>query len=324
MLDSQPLDGGQIAPCNPPIVGFGGAPLAAARMIVDHRLALSAFRINGPHFPFPLLRVFKIPLRIEPLSAAETLASAAVELVYSKTVDCEHGTARYSCGVSYTGAAAMTSTAKRAAIYLRVSTREQSTAMQRAELEAVAARAAWDVVEVYEDAGISGAKGRDQRPAFDRMLKDAARRRFNVVMVWALDRLGRSLHGLIETVMYLENVRVDLFVHDKAIDTTTLAGKLMFERGKIRERVQAGIDRARAAGKRLGRPTTDPKVVDQIRASLDAGVSIRKTAEKHGVGVSTVQAIKDPTGAAARRGRNRRQMAAAYGSHNQTIPEALR
>ena len=83
-------------------------------------------------------------------------------------------------------------TAKRCALYLRVSTDGQTTLNQRRELEAVAERAGWHVVEVYEDAGISGAKGRDQRPAFDRLLKDAARRRFDLIAAWSVDRLGRS------------------------------------------------------------------------------------------------------------------------------------
>jgi DNA invertase Pin-like site-specific DNA recombinase len=82
---------------------------------------------------------------------------------------------------------------KRAAIYLRVSTDGQTTDNQRLELVRVAAQAGWDVVEVYEDAGVSGAKGRDKRPAFDRLCKDAARRQFDVVMAWSVDRLGRSL-----------------------------------------------------------------------------------------------------------------------------------
>src|SRR3981081_2875088 len=87
---------------------------------------------------------------------------------------------------------------QRADLYLRVSTREQSPAMQRAALEEVAARAGWQIVSVYEDAGISGAKGREQRPEFDRLLKDATRRRFDVVMAWSVDRLGRSLKHLID------------------------------------------------------------------------------------------------------------------------------
>lgn len=195
---------------------------------------------------------------------------------------------------------------KRAAIYLRVSTREQSTAAQRAALEAVATRAGWQVVEIYEDAGFSGTKGRDQRPAFDRMLKDATRRRFDVVMAWALDRLSRSLQHLVPTLAELKASGVDLYLHQQAIDTTTPSGRAFygmlgvfaeFERDMIAARVQAGVDRARAAGKRLGRPPTEAERVAAIRASLAARVSIRKTAALHHVGISTVQRIK--AGAAA-------------------------
>jgi len=193
---------------------------------------------------------------------------------------------------------------KRAAIYLRVSTREQSTAAQRAELESVAERAGWVIVEIYEDAGISGAKGRDQRPAFDRLLKAATRRQFDIVMAWSVDRLGRSLQHLVVTLADLHAAGIDLYLRQQAIDTTTPSGRALFqmlcvfaefEREMIRERVQAGVNRARAAGKRLGRPTKDAKVAEAIRASLDAGVSIRKTAALQGVGVSTVQRIKAAT-----------------------------
>lgn len=195
----------------------------------------------------------------------------------------------------------MTNGTKRAAIYLRVSTREQSTAAQRAELETVAERAGWQVVEVYEDAGISGAKGRDQRPAFDRLLKDATRRRFDLVMAWSIDRLGRSLQHLVVTLADLQAAGIDLYLRQQAVDTTTPSGRALFqmlgvfaefERGMIRERVQAGVDRARSAGKRLGRPTTDPKIAAAIRVSLAAGISIRKAAELHRVGISTVQRVK--------------------------------
>lgn len=198
----------------------------------------------------------------------------------------------------------MTSTPKRAAIYLRVSTREQSTAPQLAELQTVAARAGWEIVEIYEDAGISGAKGRDQRPAFDRLLKDATRRRFDIVMAWSVDRLGRSLQHLVVTLADLQAAGIDLYLRQQAVDTTTPSGRALFqmlgvfaefERGMIRERVQAGVDRARADGKRLGRPTTDPKIAAAIRASLDAGVSIRKAAALHHVGVSTVQRARAST-----------------------------
>jgi DNA invertase Pin-like site-specific DNA recombinase len=190
---------------------------------------------------------------------------------------------------------------KRAALYLRVSTREQSTAMQRAALEEIAGRRGWQIVAVYEDAGISGAKGRDKRPQFDGMLKDASRRKFDVVMAWAIDRMGRSLRHLLDTIEHLDATGVDLYLDQSNIDTTVPAGRLLFqitgafaefERSMIRTRVQGGIDRVKAAGKRLGRPTTDAKVAAAVRASLAAGVSIRKAAELHPVSISTVQRIK--------------------------------
>jgi DNA invertase Pin-like site-specific DNA recombinase len=158
-----------------------------------------------------------------------------------------------------------------------------------------------EVVEVYEDAGISGAKGRDKCLSFDRLLKDATRRRFDIVMAWSIDRLGRSLQHLVLTLANLEAVGIGIYLRQQAIDTTTPSGRALFqmlgvfaefERGMIRERVQAGIDRARAAGKRLGRPKTSPKLADAVRASLAAGISIRKAAGLHGVGISTVQRIK--------------------------------
>jgi DNA invertase Pin-like site-specific DNA recombinase len=157
------------------------------------------------------------------------------------------------------------------------------------------------VIEVYEDAGVSGAKGRDQRPAFDALLKDATRRRFDVVMAWSVDRLGRSLQHLVVTLADLQAAGIDLYLRQKAIDTTTPSGRALFqmlgvfaefERGMIRERVQSGVDRARAAGKRLGRPRMGSDQAAAIRASLAGGVSIRKAAALYGVGISTVQRVK--------------------------------
>src|SRR4051794_7142973 len=98
----------------------------------------------------------------------------------------------------------MTSKTKRAAIYLRVSTTGQTVEDQRRELEQVAERRGWGVVEVYEDAGISGAKGRGKRPGLDRMLNDAGRRKFDVVVAWAVDRMGRSLVDLLATIQHLD------------------------------------------------------------------------------------------------------------------------
>lgn len=190
---------------------------------------------------------------------------------------------------------------KRAAIYLRVSTDGQTTENQRLELVRVAAKSGWEIVEVYEDAGISGAKGRDRRPAFDRLCKDAARRRFDVVMAWSVDRLGRSLQDLVAFLGELHGFGVDLFLHQQGIDTTTPAGKAMFqmlgvfsefERSMIQERVRAGLARARAEGKTLGRPS----VLDDARraAVLSAkaeGLSVRKIAKRVGVSVGTVHGV---------------------------------
>ncbi|MBN9511702.1 MAG: recombinase family protein [Alphaproteobacteria bacterium] len=197
--------------------------------------------------------------------------------------------------------------AKRAALYLRVSTDGQTTDNQRLALVAVAEQRGWSVVATFEDAGISGAKGRDKRPGLDRLLREAVRGRFDVVMVWALDRLGRSLADLIGTLRELEAASVDLMLHQQAIDTTTPAGRMFFhvtgafaefERDMIRSRVNAGLDRARAKGVRLGRPKVGGGVEDDIKAALGAGKGMLKVARELGVGVSTVQRVRREMGAA--------------------------
>jgi DNA invertase Pin-like site-specific DNA recombinase len=114
---------------------------------------------------------------------------------------------------------------KRAAIYLRVSTGEQTVDNQRRELEAAAASRGWSVVAVYADEGISGAKGGEGRPQLDLMLKDAVRRRFDVAMVWTVDRLGRSLADLVGSMQELHGAKVDLFIHQQGLDTTTASGR---------------------------------------------------------------------------------------------------
>ena len=141
----------------------------------------------------------------------------------------------------------------RTVLYLRVSTLNgQSTDNQRLELERVAERHGWQTVEVYEDAGISGARGRENRPAFDRMLKGAVRREFDVILAWSVDRLGRSLQELVTFLSEIHAKGVELYLHQQGIDTTTPTGKAMFqmmgvfaelERAMIRERVFAGLRR---------------------------------------------------------------------------------
>jgi DNA invertase Pin-like site-specific DNA recombinase len=190
---------------------------------------------------------------------------------------------------------------KRAAIYVRVSTDKQTVENQLGELRQIAERRGWEIVEEYHDAGISGAKGRKDRPGLDRMLKDAQRRRFDVVMVWAIDRLGRSLIDLLGTIQTLDACGVDLYLDQQAIDTTTPAGKLMFqvtgafaefERSIIRQRVNAGLKRAVEAGKQLGRPRIDPALERRIQSQLRVGKGILKVAAECGVGSGTVQRVK--------------------------------
>ena len=118
---------------------------------------------------------------------------------------------------------------KRVGIYLRVSKDEQTTDNQRLELEAVAARSGWDVVSLYEDAGISGAKSRDKRPGLDRFLKDVTARRVNIIAAWSVDRLGRSLQDLVGLLTDLQAVKCDLYLHQQALDTSTPSGRAMFQ-----------------------------------------------------------------------------------------------
>ncbi len=189
---------------------------------------------------------------------------------------------------------------KRVAIYLRVSTSKQDTDNQRRELVAVAARSGWDVVKVYEDAGISGAKGRDKRPGLDAMLKAVNAREFDMVAAWSVDRLGRSLTDLLGILQGLHDKGVDLFLHQQGLDTSTTAGKAMFqmlgvfaefERGIIRERINAGLARARATGTKLGRNRVKPSVEARIRELRAGGMGVLRIGRTVGVGTSVVQRV---------------------------------
>jgi len=192
---------------------------------------------------------------------------------------------------------------KRAVLYLRVSTIDQTTANQERELRQVAERAGWEVVKVYKDHGISGSKGRDKRPAFDALHKAAARREIDIVMAWSVDRLGRSLQDLVAFLSEIHAAGVDLFLHQQGLDTTTPAGKALFqmmgvfaefERSMIQERVRAGLRRVKDDGKRLGRPRIARQLEERILAALKAGETIRGVADKFDVNPSTVQRIKHP------------------------------
>jgi DNA invertase Pin-like site-specific DNA recombinase len=192
---------------------------------------------------------------------------------------------------------------RRVALYVRVSTDQQTTKNQDRELRAVADRHGWEVVATFKDEGISGAKGRDQRPGLDKLLQVVARKEFNLVAAWSVDRIGRSLIDLVGVLQELHSKHVDLYLHQQGIDTTTPSGKAMFqmmgvfaefERSMIHERVMAGLARAKAEGKHLGRRptvTNDAARVQAIRADHKAGKSLREIAKAHGVGHMTVARI---------------------------------
>jgi len=195
---------------------------------------------------------------------------------------------------------------KRAVLYLRVSTVDQTTANQERELREVAARMGCEIVKVYKDHGISGAKGREKRPQFDAMLKAATKREFDLVMAWSVDRLGRSLQDLAAFLSELHGTGRDLYLHMQALDTTTPGGRAMFqmmgvfaefERSMIQERVRTGIRRAKSEGKRLGRPPIAPELEKRIRAALDKPgrtEGVRKIAARFNVDPGTVQRISRP------------------------------
>jgi DNA invertase Pin-like site-specific DNA recombinase len=189
---------------------------------------------------------------------------------------------------------------KRVGLYLRVSTAGQTVENQRQDLMRVAEQRGWHVVEEYVDHGISGAKGRDKRPAFDRMCKDAARGKLDVIAAWSIDRLGRSLHHVATFMSEMVEQHVALYLHQQNVDGTTSAGKAMlgmaavfaeFERSTTIERINAGLARARAEGKQLGRPRVDGSVEKQIRALRAKGAGKLKIARELQVGVSTVQRV---------------------------------
>ncbi len=200
----------------------------------------------------------------------------------------------------------MQSNVKKVAIYARVSTANgQTPENQIRELRAVAARHGWHVTAEYVDHGISGAKGRDQRPEFDNLCLAIARKEFDLVMAWSVDRLGRSLQDLVSFLSELHAKDVDLYLDRQGIDTTTPAGKAMFqmmgvfaefERAIIRERIMAGLSRAKEGGTKSGRPIGRPKTVTAemekaIRSARTEGNSLRKIAEQVGTSLRSVQRV---------------------------------
>lgn len=193
------------------------------------------------------------------------------------------------------------SSARRAVIYARVSTSHQNSSNQLLELRQTADRFGWRIITELTDDGISGAKGRDQRPAFARLFQMVQRKEIDVVMAWSIDRLGRSIQHLSSFMTEVQSVGVDLYIHQQAINTATPAGRMVFgifsalgeyERELIRERINAGLARAKAEGKKLGRPSNvNSSVITSVRLLREKGHSIHNIAKQLHIGVGTTQKI---------------------------------
>ncbi len=188
-------------------------------------------------------------------------------------------------------------TVKKVAIYARVSTDRQSTESQLNALREYAGKRAWAISKEYIDEGYTGSN--TKRPAFNAMMADARKRKFDVLLVYKLDRLSRSLKDLITTLDDLKSMGIDFISYDNGLDTTTPTGRLIFnvvgavaefEKDIIRERVRAGLENAKRKGKRLGRPPVSPRLVDEAKKLRSEGMSFRQIGKQLGIPESTVRA----------------------------------
>jgi DNA invertase Pin-like site-specific DNA recombinase len=186
----------------------------------------------------------------------------------------------------------------RVAIYARVSTLNhgQNVSLQTRELQQFAVARGWQLAGEYVDAGVSGAK--DSRPELNRLMADAKRRKFDAVLVWKLDRFGRSLRHLVNALAEFESLNIAFVSLSDNLDLSTASGRLMFniigamaefERELIRERVKAGMKNAKAKGARIGRPRANVDA-SQIARLRDGGASLRAIAARLGVSVGTIAA----------------------------------
>ena len=185
-------------------------------------------------------------------------------------------------------------------IYARVSTKGQSTDRQVEELKAVAEKSGWEIAGVKIDHGISGVKGRHQRPALDETLKAITQRKADRVMVWSVDRLGRSLQDLISTLNEIQAAGANLYIHQQAIDTSTAAGQALFgmlgvfstfEREIIRERVISGLERAKAKGVKFGRKPIPPIKIKEVHKLRSDGLTQTVIAKRVGITQAKVSQI---------------------------------
>jgi DNA invertase Pin-like site-specific DNA recombinase len=187
----------------------------------------------------------------------------------------------------------------RIAIYGRVSTTEQTSDNQINFLQEIVNRNGWELVQTYVDEGISGTKGRDKRPEFDRLCKDMVRRKFNRILIWDISRLGRSLQHLVEFLNDVQSVNCHLYIHQSGLDTSTPSGRMMFqmvgvfsefERSMISERVKLGLKRVKSKGTKLGRPKSlDREALERVIMLRSQGLSLSDIAKDIGVSKMTIQ-----------------------------------
>jgi DNA invertase Pin-like site-specific DNA recombinase len=191
----------------------------------------------------------------------------------------------------------------RAVIYSRVSTNEQTVENQLRVLREVAEKRGLEVVREISDEGISGAKGRDERQGFDELIKGSVKNEWDIILVWDVSRLGRSLKHLVSFLEDIQSAHCDMYIHQSGIDTSTASGKMMFgmlsvfsefERSMIRERVIAGQQRAVANGVKLGRKTNvNDGIITAVYQLRKNNVPIKKIAKDLQIGVGTVYKILD-------------------------------
>jgi DNA invertase Pin-like site-specific DNA recombinase len=189
---------------------------------------------------------------------------------------------------------------RRAGIYLRTGMTDQNAETQLRELETVAARSEWEIVEVYRDAGVKRGKGHDRRPAFNRLIKDATTGKINMIAAWSVDRLGRSLQDLIALLTELQALGCDLYLHQQTLDTSAPAGRAIFqmctvfaefERGIVQERVHAGLLRAEAKEPKMRHPRVKLSDEARIRVLRAEGMSVLKIGRTLRIGTSAVQRV---------------------------------
>lgn len=190
---------------------------------------------------------------------------------------------------------------KRVALYARSSTDGVSSKNQLFELQTVASRMNWKAVEIYMEQGLSWPKKNEKMIAFKALSEAAARHEFDLIMVWSIDRLGKSLQQLVEILTAIHAGDIDLYIHKQGVDTTTPEWRdffrfcsvfAEFESAVLKERINTGLNCARAKGQTLGRPRTKAAVEEEIKAYRKEGMGIKKIAKHLGIGVGVVHETK--------------------------------